>query len=316
MKKHNRKQKSTFLVIAFSFLFMSCTGGTEIIDYEGKSLYDVRQDFNTNIVNIQQNKSPLSIPQDSNFVIVDYPSSVGELSAYISKDPGDGSKYPAIIWVQGGYDNTISVNMLSNETMKEYGGANIIVMFPGLRGGNQNPGNYESLYGEVDDIISAVEYLSNLDYVDSHKIYLGGHSTGGTLTLLVTEMTDIFRASFSIAPMDKFQNYDHVPKPIAFDTTNQKEYDLRSPILWLDDIRTPTFVFTGTKDGNYKNFKSLKSTSDNSYISFLAIKNGNHNNVLNSVAKLIAQKIAADDEATANITFYEHQINSNLHDSK
>ena len=59
-----------------------------------------------------------------------------------------------------------------------------IMMFPTLRGGNTNPGAREYLLGEVDDVLAAAEHLARLPYVDPQRIYLGGHSTGGTLALL------------------------------------------------------------------------------------------------------------------------------------
>ena len=47
----------------------------------------------------------------------------------------------------------------------------------------------------------------SFDYVDPDQIYLGGHSTGGTLALLVAESTDRFRAIFSFGPVANMRNY-------------------------------------------------------------------------------------------------------------
>jgi dipeptidyl aminopeptidase/acylaminoacyl peptidase len=61
------------------------------------------------------------------------------------------------------------------------------MMFPSLRGGNDNPGRHGGFYGEVDDVLAAHDYLSRQPYVDPKRIYPGGHSTGGTLALLTAE---------------------------------------------------------------------------------------------------------------------------------
>ena len=37
-------------------------------------------------------------------------------------------------------------------------------------------------------------FLAAQPYVDPARIYLGGHSTGGTLALLVAECSETFRA--------------------------------------------------------------------------------------------------------------------------
>ena len=75
------------------------------------------------------------------------------------------------------------------------------MMFPSLRGGNDNPGVREGFFGEVDDVLAAAEYLSKQAFVDPQRIYLGGHSTGGTLVLLVAECSGRFRAVFSFGPV-------------------------------------------------------------------------------------------------------------------
>lgn len=73
-------------------------------------------------------------------------------------------------------------------------------MSPSLRGGNTNPGVKEGFLGEVDDVLAAANYFEKQKYVDPKRIYLGGHSTGGTLVLLVSEGSPRFRAVFSFGP--------------------------------------------------------------------------------------------------------------------
>ena len=74
------------------------------------------------------------------------------------------------------------------------------MMFPGLRGTSGNPGTQESFLGEVDDVLAAADFLRKVDYVDPSRIYLGGHSTGGTLALLVAEAGASFQLHRLSAP--------------------------------------------------------------------------------------------------------------------
>lgn len=53
-------------------------------------------------------------------------------------------------------------------------------------------------YGELDDIEAAFDWLSKLSYVDPERIYLAGHSTGGTRVLLASEYSTKFRGYFSL----------------------------------------------------------------------------------------------------------------------
>ncbi len=101
------------------------------------------------------------------------------------------------------------------------------MMFPSLRGGNRNPGKKEGFLGEVDDIVAAADYLAKKPYVDPQRIYLGGHSTGGTLVLLVAECSDRFRAIFSFGPADQVEGYpdDFLP----YNSRNPAENKVRSP---------------------------------------------------------------------------------------
>ena len=66
-------------------------------------------------------------------------------------------------------------------------------------------------------MLAAADYLARQDYVDPKRIYLGGHSTGGTLVMLVAESTDRFRAVFSFGPADDVRGYG--PSYLPFDTS-------------------------------------------------------------------------------------------------
>ena len=87
--------------------------------------------------------------------------------------------------------------------------AGIMMMFPSLRGGNENSGPKEGFLGEVDDILAAADFLAKQEYVDPQRIYLGGHSTGGTLVLLTADCTD----RFVCALCDQGTCAEHAPGP-------------------------------------------------------------------------------------------------------
>src|SRR5207237_2146906 len=140
--------------------------------------------------------------------------------------------------------------------------------------------------GEVDDVLAAADYLAKQDYVDPARICLGGHSTGGTLVLLVAECSDRFRAVFSFGPVDDVRGYG--PEYLPFDTANRRELELRSPGLWLHSIRAPVFVFEGTTQGNLVCLQAMARGSTNAQVHFLAVRGATHFSVLAPVTRLIA----------------------------
>ncbi len=90
------------------------------------------------------------------------------------------------------------------------------MMFPSLRGGNNNPGQIEGFFGEIDDILAAAEFLAQQPYLDPDRIYLGGHSTGGTLVFLVAEASGRFRAVFAFGPVVDVREYGQEFIPFDF----------------------------------------------------------------------------------------------------
>jgi dipeptidyl aminopeptidase/acylaminoacyl peptidase len=241
---------------------------------------------------------------------------VGKLAALLSPDPNDGVKRPAIIWITGGDCNSIDDGIWkslpddfdqTSRAAAAFRTARIVMMFPTLRGGNDNPGFREGFFGEVDDVLAAAEFLSKQPHVDANRIYLGGLSTGGTLCLLVAASSDRFRCVFSFGPIDDVWHYgmDLIP----FDFTNSRELELRSPIKWLPSIRGVTFIIEGTERGNLFALQAMKQASTNSKVSFYPVRGATHVTVLGPVAKIIADKIARDNGPTTNITLSEDELN-------
>ena len=260
----------------------------------------------------QRSGEPVEDPPAELFRKVKYDSPVGKLSAYLTPDPKDGKKRPAVVWITGGDCNSIGnvwtfPKRENDQTARQYREAGIVMMFPSLRGGNDTPGYKEGYYGEVDDVIAAADFLAKQPHVDPKRIYLGGHSTGGTLVLLVAEMTDRFRAVFSFGPVDDPMRYgkgEYTP----FDTTNPREVELRSPGRWLHSIKSPTFVFEGTEDGNALALLIMQNASKNPKVQFFTIRGADHFSLLGPVNGLVAQKILKDDGPAASIAFTDAEL--------
>jgi len=288
---------------------------TDSSSAKGGSLVEARKGFQSKLANRKEDKEPVDKPPAGVFNIVKYDAPAGKLAAYLTPDPKDNKKHPAIIWITGGDCNSIgdvwSAQPPSNDqTASAYRKAGIVMMFPSLRGGNDNPGVKEGFLGEVDDVLASADFLAKQPFVDPARIYLGGHSTGGTLVLLVAECSDRFRAVFSFGPVDDVEGYG--PEYLPFNASNRREIELRSPIHWLASIQTPVFVFEGTQRGNLDSLQTMARTSKNPKVKFFPVRGANHFSLLAPTNRLIAEKILRDDGPTCNLAFTEDEVNKNI----
>lgn len=262
------------------------------------TLVDARKGFETKLVRELSDPEPLMEPPAGLFSLVEYATPLGPMSAYLGTPPrGDAEgKHPAIIWITGGFppggvgsSAWERVPPGNDQSAKQYRYAGLVMMYPALRGSFGNPGTQETLYGEVDDVLAAAEHLRSVPYVDPDRIYVGGHSTGGTLALLVAAASDRFKAVIAFGPTDEIEGYGS--EVATFDTTIAKENRLRSPVHFLGAIRSPTFVIEGTR-GNARALEALAGAGKPDHVHVLHVEGADHFDVLAPVNGLIAGRIA------------------------
>lgn len=255
----------------------------------------------------------LPTPPSDQLKLVSYPSAVGPLAAYLSLPPKDGKKHAAIIWIIGGDFNSLDDTpwrlqpASDDQSARAFREAGIITMYPSFRGGNQNPGYKEGFYGEVNDVLSAEAYLAKQPDVDPNRIYLGGHSTGGTMAMLTAESTSCFRAVFSLGPVTLINLY---PKEyLPFDTSNEKEVELRSPRFYINAVHRPLYVMEGTDSpSNLKSLNYLKQINKNPEIHTIPMDGYDHFSEVLPATELIAQKILADTGPQTDIFITESEF--------
>jgi len=277
------------------------------------TLLEARQNFHTKLLPQKREMEAVAVAPRKVFATVKYPASSGQLAAYLTPDPRDGKKRPAIIWITGGDCNSIAdvwstAPRDNDQTAAAYRKAGIVMMFPSLRGGNNNPGVKEGFLGEVDDVLAAAKYLQQQTYVDSNRIYLGGHSTGGTLTLLVSECSPLFRAVFAFGPVEDVARYGPDSGFLPVDLKNRQEVRLRSPGYWLASVQSPTWVMEGT-GGNISSLRAMARISTNAKVRFVEIKGASHFATLAPINELIARQILQDTNAECSINLSVDEVN-------
>lgn len=272
-----------------------------------QTLAEARAGFHTTLVRQTRiGEAAETPPPSSGLELVRYPTALGEMEAYVGPLPQDGKKHPVIIWLVGGFSNSISRTAWTprpaenDQSASGFREAGIVMMYPSLRGGNANPGFMETFLGEADDVLAAAEYLKRQGYVDTERIYLGGHSTGGTLALIVAELPNPFRAIICLGPVENVSGYGEDVLP--YDLLSLKETRVRSPLYWLRDVKTKTWVLEGASGrGNIDSLRTLQRAAQNPLITFVAVPGRDHFSLIRPVVTALTKKIAADTDAVCGI---------------
>lgn len=241
-------------------------------------------------------RGPAPIPPPAVFESVRYPAPLGSNAAYVSP-ARPGARRPAIVWIPGGFDWDINEGLWepapreNDQTASAFRNAGIVLMLPSLRGSNDNPGQNECFLGEVDDILAAADFVASRPDVDPNRVYLGGHSTGGTLALLVAESTDRFRAVFAFGPVADPSHYGGGCLPRS---APRREINARKPARYMGEIVTPTFVIEGSGRGNVGDFPDLQDQVGSAPVRFLEVRGADHFTVLAPVTEIVAGAIVTD----------------------
>jgi acetyl esterase/lipase len=248
--------------------------------------------------------TPAPDPPRDMFIKTHYRRGSDSLVAY-ETPPRPGARRPAILWIAGGFHWGIGATRWrqaprsNDQTVTALRRGDLVIMFPALRGFSGNPGKPECFLGEVDDILAAAEHLAKRPDVDPARIYLGGHSTGGTLALLAAASTDRFRAVFAFGAVADPRHYG--TNGCLPDGKPEAEYAARAPARWMGSIVTPTLVIEGEHGGNTEDFPALHEHAS-PVVKFAAIPGANHFSVLAPATEAIARAILADTGPRVSIT--------------
>ena len=250
------------------------------------------------------------VPPGGIFELVEYPSPVGNLSAYITPDPGDGRRRPALIWAHGGFGGIGSWLWEEPDYLEAFRDAGFVVFCPSWRGENDNPGTFELFYGEVDDALAAIDHVRSLPHVDPDRVYMAGHSTGGTITMLAASSTDKLRAAFSFggAPdigrvLGDGAGYGNTPFP----HDDERESRLRSAIHFVAALRTPTLYVEGSDSFYVDDAREMMRRAQAHKAPFRAyiIPGGDHFNIVQPLSALLAERLTMDTRDDSIIPFTE-----------
>ncbi|MFZ6653954.1 alpha/beta hydrolase family protein [Undibacterium sp. TJN19] len=172
---------------------------------------------------------------------IDYVSGKLHLKAWVSATPDSTKKMPAVVVLHGGF----SFSSDDWNAVQGFVKAGYLLMMPRLRGENGGEGNFEMFGGELDDAIAAGNYLATLPQVDTQRLYLAGHSVGGSLAMLAAEMPSPFKAVASYSGFARLPLWlAHYKNMAPFNVDLPDEQKIRDPYRYAAAVKTPLYIFT------------------------------------------------------------------------
>jgi dipeptidyl aminopeptidase/acylaminoacyl peptidase len=201
------------------------------------------------------------------FKKITYRSSVGDMDipAYLFQPLNKRGPrgHAAMVWVHGGVHSDWAITMWP--FVREAVERGFVVICPEYRGstGYGEKHYMEIDYGgyEIDDVMSAVDYLKTLPHVDQDRLGIMGWSHGGYITLFsVFRDKTPFKAAAAIVPVTNlihrlsfsgpsYQRSFATQKRIGgLPFEKRDEYIRRSPLFHVDKLQTPLLVHVATND--------------------------------------------------------------------
>jgi dienelactone hydrolase len=175
-----------------------------------------------------------------------YPSGGNELKAWHLAPGHDqlwtAEGYPAVVYVHDG--TSFSEEELAQARL--FSEAGFAVFAPAFRGENGNPGVHELLYGELDDLVAATKYVSELPHVDERRIAIWGHGLGGMLSALASLVPKLgVHYTGSSAGLRPTSAFEVLQKPFE-DTAQERSLRLFGPNI--QHMRSPHWACVAEED--------------------------------------------------------------------
>ncbi len=180
------------------------------------------------------------------------------------RDYDPSRRYPMVVAVHGG---PASVRLPHWPGSGDYetmlAAAGYFVLFPNPRG---SYGHGEAFtranvrdfgYGDLRDILAGVNEALGAAPVDPTRIGITGWSYGGFMTMWTITQTRLFRAAVAGAGIANWQSYYGeneidkwmVPYFGASVYDDPAIYERSSPITYIKNVKTPTLILVGERDG-------------------------------------------------------------------
>src|SRR5215831_20256650 len=201
------------------------------------------------------------------------------IQAWLQKPPAFAAhkKYPLILNIHGGPH--VAYGDIFEHEFQWMAAIGYVVLYPTPRGSTsygQEFGNviqYRYPGDDYKDLMAGVDELIKRGYIDDKKLGVTGGSGGGLLTNWVVGQTGRFAAAVSQRDIASWENWWYTGDFTLFQPNwfrappfeDPDEYRARSPISYINNVKTPIMLILGEADyrtppgaGGEQTFRALK----------------------------------------------------------
>ena len=191
-------------------------------------------------------------------------------------EPRGDRAHAAMVWVHGGVHGNWTPSYLP--FIKEAVAKGYVIVAPEYRGSTGYGKEHHNAidYGgkEVDDVLSAYDFLKTLPYVDTTRVGTMGWSHGGFIVAhLLFRGETPFKAGAAMVPVTNLifrlsykgpgyqRSFSTQKEVLGLPFERREEYVRRSPYYGVDSLRTPLLVHVATNDTDV-NFEEARPLID------------------------------------------------------
>jgi dipeptidyl aminopeptidase/acylaminoacyl peptidase len=174
----------------------------------------------------------------------------------------DGETAPAIVWVHGGPTSQFSDDYRRHHQVHYFAQQGYAVLMPNVRGSSGYGKAFEDANNDcwgrcdLEDVRAGVDWLTARPEVDGSKRGITGTSYGGILSMAaVTFAPGLFQAAIPISgyanmadfhtEVPELQHIKLLDYELGTYPENKDLYERHSPIHYVADVTTPTFLIHG-----------------------------------------------------------------------
>ena len=202
-----------------------------------------------------------------------------KIQGWLQKPPDfdPGKKYPLILNIHGGPH--AAYGYVFDHEFQWMAAKGYVVLYPNPRGSTsygQEFGNiiqYKYPGDDYKDLMAGVDEVVKRGYIDTTKLGVTGGSGGGLLTNWTITQTDRFAAAVAQRDISSWSDWWYSDDFTLFQATwfkappfeDPEDYKARSPITYINKVKTPTMFVLGEADyrtppsaGGEQMFRALK----------------------------------------------------------
>ncbi|GMN06429.1 prolyl oligopeptidase family serine peptidase [Croceitalea sp. MTPC5] len=259
------KLKSITIITLFclGFYFVDAQDG-KIIEKERMVLSDAT------VAKIQKADAELALALEQiEFYRITYLSDSLKIKGFIAKPIGEGS-FPCVISNRGGSGefgkwNEIGVGFFLGK-LASWG---YVVVASQYRGNDGSEGQDEIGGKDLNDVLSLVNTLNEIDNADTSRIGIEGASRGGMMTYRALKASCEFKAAvvlagaanaFTLLNRPDFEENVYAKYIPGYYNNKEKELKARSAVFWADKMckTTPMLIMHGSSDWRVTASESLE----------------------------------------------------------